>query len=306
MSELQSWGHYKTQQYLETSRKHYWNYEQLLTVMKNFPLKEIQRALDIGTGLGFFASFVNAILADESSQIKSQVIGIDIDHNLVENARVNSSDLSEESPVFANASVYELPFPNESFDFITCQLVLLHLDEVSAALEEVSRCLKVGGHALFIEPNNTAAAMLDDSAKRLLSLEEQMQLIKLELFYNRGKTIAGRGDSNIGDLLSGFLRDSGLMVLDVKMGDRVNIISPPYDEMQLEVLDFLYGEDSYNQWQNLFLEYCLAAGMNKAEFDLCWRTVEKFQAILKKQIKNQTFQGMHAKIDYLYSCKKVE
>ncbi|MCC5843568.1 MAG: class I SAM-dependent methyltransferase [Verrucomicrobia bacterium] len=45
-----------------------------------------------------------------------------------------------------------LPFPDSSFDLITCLGVLHHIAKVSTVLEEFHRVLKPGGHALIREP----------------------------------------------------------------------------------------------------------------------------------------------------------
>lgn len=46
-----------------------------------------------------------------------------------------------------------LPFPNASFDVVTCSWVLEHLRNPQAVFAEVTRVLKPGGHFLFITPN---------------------------------------------------------------------------------------------------------------------------------------------------------
>jgi ubiquinone/menaquinone biosynthesis C-methylase UbiE len=46
-----------------------------------------------------------------------------------------------------------LPFPDASFDVVTCSWVLEHLREPKKVFAEISRVLKTGGHFLFITPN---------------------------------------------------------------------------------------------------------------------------------------------------------
>jgi SAM-dependent methyltransferase len=46
-----------------------------------------------------------------------------------------------------------LPFPNASFDVVTCSWVLEHLRAPKAVFAEITRVLKPGGHFLFITPN---------------------------------------------------------------------------------------------------------------------------------------------------------
>jgi SAM-dependent methyltransferase len=46
----------------------------------------------------------------------------------------------------------EFPFPDQTFDLITCLHVLHHLPKISFALKEISRVLAPGGFALVSEP----------------------------------------------------------------------------------------------------------------------------------------------------------
>jgi ubiquinone/menaquinone biosynthesis C-methylase UbiE len=47
-----------------------------------------------------------------------------------------------------------LPFPDASFDLVTCLGVLHHIPKVSFALCELYRCLTPGGFALVREPGS--------------------------------------------------------------------------------------------------------------------------------------------------------
>lgn len=50
-------------------------------------------------------------------------------------------------------SLYQLPFAGASFDLITCNMVVEHLDEPGEAFGEVARCLKPGGALIVHTPN---------------------------------------------------------------------------------------------------------------------------------------------------------
>lgn len=49
--------------------------------------------------------------------------------------------------------ITRLPFPDESFDLITANMVFEHLDNPEAQLREIARVLKKGGKLLFHTPN---------------------------------------------------------------------------------------------------------------------------------------------------------
>lgn len=50
-------------------------------------------------------------------------------------------------------SLYQLPFPDNSLDLVTCRMVVEHLDRPDEAFAEVARCLHPGGAFVLITPN---------------------------------------------------------------------------------------------------------------------------------------------------------
>jgi SAM-dependent methyltransferase len=50
-------------------------------------------------------------------------------------------------------SLYHLPFAGSSFDLITCNMLVEHLDEPGEGFAEVARCLKPGGALIVHTPN---------------------------------------------------------------------------------------------------------------------------------------------------------
>jgi 2-polyprenyl-3-methyl-5-hydroxy-6-metoxy-1,4-benzoquinol methylase len=50
-------------------------------------------------------------------------------------------------------SLYKLPFDDRSFDLITCNMVVEHLDRPKVAFAEVARCLRPGGALILNTPN---------------------------------------------------------------------------------------------------------------------------------------------------------
>lgn len=55
--------------------------------------------------------------------------------------------------VLLRGSLYQLPFRDNSFDLITCRMVVEHLDEPVKVFVEVARCLRPGGCFIVITPN---------------------------------------------------------------------------------------------------------------------------------------------------------
>jgi ubiquinone/menaquinone biosynthesis C-methylase UbiE len=97
--------------------------------------------LDIGTGNGFLPRVTRAALTDV------RITGTDFAQNALDHA-----DALDEK-ILNNMDQDGLPFPNGSFDFVTCLEVLEHLVLPEQALKEIARVLVPGGHVALTVPN---------------------------------------------------------------------------------------------------------------------------------------------------------
>ena len=88
--------------------------------------------IDIGCGNGFFSTF-NVI-----KRFKKYT-GIDPSETLILNAKEN---YSMDKVEFFTSSVYDLPFEDESFDFLISINVWMHLKNIRLAAKECNRVLK--------------------------------------------------------------------------------------------------------------------------------------------------------------------
>ena len=79
-----------------------------------------------------------------------EMIGIDINHELVSKARQSSRQNQE---YFSIASAHNLPFGDKKFDVAICAQVYEHVRDQSALAEEIWRTLKPGGICFFSGPN---------------------------------------------------------------------------------------------------------------------------------------------------------
>jgi ubiquinone/menaquinone biosynthesis C-methylase UbiE len=100
------------------------------------------RVLDLGTGTGanleLFPAGVEELVLAEPDQHMRRV--------LAEKVR------RLQRPVeLVGAPAEALPFADESFDCVTCTMVMCTMPNPSAALQEVARVLRPGGRFLFLE-----------------------------------------------------------------------------------------------------------------------------------------------------------
>lgn len=106
--------------------------------------------LDVGCGMGYALSRYSRIT-------KGQLLGLDYSPKMVESARELAPELfgpDHERVWFVQGSVEEMPFEDSSVDVVTshrCLMALLSWERQAAALEEIARVLKPGGHLILME-----------------------------------------------------------------------------------------------------------------------------------------------------------
>ena len=101
------------------------------------------KLLDIGCGLGNFCRYMKARNPD------LEISGIDFSPKAVELARI-----IEPSIDYTTADAYDLPFPDNSFDIITAQEIIEHLENPKRAVKEWKRVLKKYGKLYITTPWN--------------------------------------------------------------------------------------------------------------------------------------------------------
>jgi len=112
-------------------------YNNLLKIIKKINPESI---LDVGCGEGFTLDTLR------KNKIGKKIIGID---NSKESIRIGKILFPKVK--INHASIYDMPFPNNSFDLVICTEVLEHLKTPSLAIEEVKRVSR--GNILISVPN---------------------------------------------------------------------------------------------------------------------------------------------------------
>jgi len=108
------------------------------------------RALDAACGTGRYARLLR--------QRGHQVAAVDLSPEMIERARASAPNVE-----FKQGSLEALPFADEQFDLVMCGLALTHLREISGAISEMRRVLKVDGSAVIAD-HHSMAGFLGGSA----------------------------------------------------------------------------------------------------------------------------------------------
>jgi 2-polyprenyl-6-hydroxyphenyl methylase / 3-demethylubiquinone-9 3-methyltransferase len=107
--------------------------------------------LDVGCGGGF--------LSEEFAKNGYRVTGLDPSPHLVETGRAHAR-LGGLSIEYLTGVGEKLPFPDASFDYVTCCDVLEHVDDIGLVVAEIARVLKPDGMFLFDTINRTWVSWL--------------------------------------------------------------------------------------------------------------------------------------------------
>lgn len=120
-----------------------WSEESLRWLLDNAEPKPTDRALDIATGTGFTAlAFAPQV---------AQVVGLDVSPGMLEEARRHAAAQGVTNAEFQEGVAERLPFPDDSFDLVTCRIAPHHFLSVRKFVQEVARVLKPGGRFLLAD-----------------------------------------------------------------------------------------------------------------------------------------------------------
>jgi ubiquinone/menaquinone biosynthesis C-methylase UbiE len=117
------------------------------------------RVLEVAPGPGY--------LAIELGKLGFAVVGLDVSKTFVEIAQANAKQAGV-SVNFRHGQAANMPFDNESFDFIVCTAAFKNFAQPIAALNEMQRVLKANGKALVMDLRRDASKTgIDEEVKNM-------------------------------------------------------------------------------------------------------------------------------------------
>jgi SAM-dependent methyltransferase len=190
-----------SEEYLTRTRRGMWT-DEAREALADLDLGSAERVLDVGCGTGEFT----AVLREEGPA-GALVVGADRDADLLGHAA---------GPV-VRADALSLPFPDDAFDVVACQALLVNLPDPAATLRAFASVSR--GRVAAVEPDN-AAVSVDSTVDREVPLARRARELYLE----------GAGtDVSLGDA-SGVFERAGLADVSVSRYDFERMVEPPYSE----------------------------------------------------------------------------
>jgi 2-polyprenyl-3-methyl-5-hydroxy-6-metoxy-1,4-benzoquinol methylase len=114
-------------------------------------------ALDVACGAGEVCMEIARQLGPEG-----RVVGIDLSEAMIQKAKQEAARCRQ-SVQFEVANVYQLPFPDQSFDVVRAERLFQHLEDPEAALREMVRVTRTRGQLLLVDPDYGQGSLaLDD------------------------------------------------------------------------------------------------------------------------------------------------
>jgi len=253
-------------EYFGDTRDHWWNGDFLELMARRWGFAAVRDVLDVGCGVGHWGQLLASVLP-----ASARLTGVDLEPKWVERAaaRASARGLGERY-TYRLGEAGRLPFADDSFDLVTCQTVLIHVQDPAAAIAEMRRVTRPGGLLAVAEPNNVAESLVMDSVSAEASVAEVLDAIRFQLICERGKVALGEGDNSLGGRVPGLFVAAGLRDVAIYVNDKATAIFPPYSRReQVAFVEDVRDRAERRLWNWSEVEtrrFFLAGGGSEAEF----------------------------------------
>jgi SAM-dependent methyltransferase len=156
-------------------------------------LDATSRLLDCGCGPGSISCDFAKIV------VSGNVEGIDCEQSQIDLARASASEQGLINATFSVGSIYDLPFPDSSFNVVFAHAIFEHISSPEKALAEMARVLEPGGLVAIRSPDWGGFIVGPEIPGLTAAIDSYADL-----------QIANGGDIHIGRKLPRLLRTSGL------------------------------------------------------------------------------------------------
>ncbi len=158
-----------------------------------------EAVLDVGCGAG-------EVCVELARRVgaSGRVCGVDRSAAMIDAARAAAANAGATIDLQV-AGIYDLPFPDASFDAVRAERVLQHIDDPKRGLAEMIRVLRPGGRIMVIDPDHSQWSLA------LETREHERVHEALRAQFLQSHIVNPRS----GIKLRGLFRDAGLRDIDV-------------------------------------------------------------------------------------------
>ncbi|MFB6206890.1 MAG: class I SAM-dependent methyltransferase [Haloglomus sp.] len=189
--------------YLTETRREMW--EDSHEALADLRLAEADSVLDVGCGTGELTAVLR-------QGCPGRVVGLDRDPQL----------LAHVSEPVVRGDAESLPFPDDTFDVVVCQALLVNLPDPAAVVREFARVAHE--RVAAIEPDN-AAVTVDSTVDAEAALARRAR----ERYLQGAET-----DVALGASVREVFATAGLTDVRVRRYDHERVVEPPYADHEVE------------------------------------------------------------------------
>ncbi|HXT00497.1 MAG TPA: class I SAM-dependent methyltransferase [Elusimicrobiota bacterium] len=285
-------------------RDYWWNADFLQLMGKRLEFDRVKTVLDVGCGVGHWGRLLSSVLSPQTA-----LVGIDRESSWIEESTERAAKAGLSSRFrYQLGDATKIPFPENSFDLVTCQTLLIHLKSPREGLREMLRVLRPGGLLLCAEPNNFSSAIGVNNLSAEMAIPEIMDLLCFWYTCERGKEALGLGHNSCGDLIPGYMAELGVENVRAYLSDKAVPLFPPYlrDEQRANL-------DQSCEWADRGIlgwdreearTYFVAGGGTGIEFERLWALALLDAKRTVQAMKDGRFHTGGGSIFYLISGTK--
>jgi ubiquinone/menaquinone biosynthesis C-methylase UbiE len=166
--------------YIDDTRLEWWDADFLRFAIGSKASLTPESVCDLGCGAGHWGMSLAQIFDS-----KPHYTGVDYEPHWVDCVE-NSKSLRQ---CFSNVQSFQsdaasLGLPDQSFDLVTCQTLLMHVPDPEAVIDEMIRVCKPNGHILIAEPSNLINRAQIFESIHLLKPSEAANLMEVWMSYH--------------------------------------------------------------------------------------------------------------------------
>jgi ubiquinone/menaquinone biosynthesis C-methylase UbiE len=294
-------GH--SEEHFTEDRNHWFNRDFLDLMAKRWQLSGYSSLLDVGAGLCHWSKLLVPYLKP-----KSHITALDNDVKWAKGSTDIERFFNRYSAYidFVKGDAHELPFADNSFDVVTCQTLLIHVNNPELVLQEMKRVVKKDGIIICSEPNNRIQTLLQDTSNQDDKIEDVLNRVKQNLYFEKHKQQVHNGNQSFGDLLLGTMNMLGFKNIQSYLNDKLVAIYPPYTSMeqQAKINTYLKWGKTDEELEEFDAHYRMAVSNNTyTDFLKSYKPISKDNKVIQG-LKDLTYSSGGASILYLISGKK--